>query len=226
MARYMIDTDTVMYLIRGQTPALDARVAATVPAQLCISAITRGELLCGLSRQMLQGSERAGRLPLESVPKDWPQAVSIDQASTELLRQTTHSVLAQLTPDQAAELRRRFGIGAKLPHTLEDVGQQFNLTRERITQGTAHHWSRVVDQFLARVPCLPWDEAAATHFAAVAAELHREFAGSTLGSLDMMIAGHAIAAGAVLITTHERELARVTGLELENWTRGRRTSAA
>ncbi|MGH8206601.1 MAG: hypothetical protein ACRETK_07475, partial [Steroidobacteraceae bacterium] len=59
MALYMLDTDTVLYLIRGKTPALDERIAAAVPAQLCISAITRGELLCGLSRQLLQGKVAA-----------------------------------------------------------------------------------------------------------------------------------------------------------------------
>jgi predicted nucleic acid-binding protein len=228
MARYMLDTDTVMYLIRGRTPALDARVAAAAPAQLCISAITRGELLCGLSRQRLQGCDRASRLPLESVLKDWLQAVPIEQASAELLRHTTRSALAQLTPDQAAKRRRRVRLYTKLPLTLEDVGRQFDVQRERIAQGPTYHWSQVVDQFLARVPCLPWDEAAATHFAAVAAELHRggEGVGSTFGSLDMMIAGHAIAAGAVLVTTHERELGRITGLQVENWTRGRRNSPA
>ena len=132
MRLYMLDTDTVSYLVRGKTPALDARVAATLPKHLCISAVTRGELLYGL----------------------------------------------------------------------------------RLKAG-AHRLEQVVDQFLLRVPCLPWDEAAATHFASIAAELHQ--AGRPIGSLDAMIAGHAMAIGAVLVTNNGRHFSRVAGLAVENW---------
>ena len=58
----------------------------------------------------------------------------IDQATTESLRETTHAVLAQLTPREAKVLRMRFGIDMNTDHTLEEVGKQFDVTRERIRQ--------------------------------------------------------------------------------------------
>jgi tRNA(fMet)-specific endonuclease VapC len=132
MPLYMLDTDTASYLLRGHVPALDARVAAVAPKRLCISAVTRGELLFGL----------------------------------------------------------------------------------KLKEG-AHRLAQLIDQLFIRVPCLPWDEDAATHFAAVAADLHK--AGTPIGSMDTMIAGHALATGAVLITNNDRHFSRVTGLRWENW---------
>ena len=58
----------------------------------------------------------------------------IDQATNESLKETTHSVLAQLTPREAKVLRMRFGIDMNTDHTLEEVGKQFDVTRERIRQ--------------------------------------------------------------------------------------------
>lgn len=129
----MLDTDSVSFLVRGKLPQLDAQVAALAPKQLCISAVTRGELLYGLH--------------------------------------------------------------------LKDG---------------AHRLAQLVDQVLMRLQCLPWDAAAATHFAAIAASLHR--AGTPIGSLDTMIAGHARACGAVLVTHNTRHYSRVEGLSTEDWT--------
>ena len=133
MPLYMLDTDTVSYLVRGKTPALDAHVAKVSAKHLCISAVTRGELLYGLK--------------------------------------------------------------------LKDG---------------AHRLAQVVDQLLLRVQCLAWDEAAATHFASIAADLHK--AGTQIGSMDAMIAGHAMATGAVLVTNNGRHFSRVAGLTVANWT--------
>jgi RNA polymerase primary sigma factor len=58
----------------------------------------------------------------------------IDSATMESLRETTHSVLAGLTPREAKVLRMRFGIDMNTDHTLEEVGKQFDVTRERIRQ--------------------------------------------------------------------------------------------
>ena len=58
----------------------------------------------------------------------------VDSATMESLRETTHSVLAQLTPREAKVLRMRFGIDLNTDHTLEEVGKQFDVTRERIRQ--------------------------------------------------------------------------------------------
>jgi RNA polymerase primary sigma factor len=58
----------------------------------------------------------------------------IDSATDEGLRETTHAVLAGLTPREAKVLRMRFGIDMNTDHTLEEVGKQFDVTRERIRQ--------------------------------------------------------------------------------------------
>ncbi|MBI1327456.1 MAG: RNA polymerase sigma factor RpoD [Alphaproteobacteria bacterium] len=58
----------------------------------------------------------------------------IDSAIHANLRETTTRVLATLTPREERVLRMRFGIGMNTDHTLEEVGQQFNVTRERIRQ--------------------------------------------------------------------------------------------
>jgi RNA polymerase primary sigma factor len=66
--------------------------------------------------------------------EDQSVASPIDQATMESLRETTHAVLAQLTPREAKVLRMRFGIDLNTDHTLEEVGKQFDVTRERIRQ--------------------------------------------------------------------------------------------
>jgi len=58
----------------------------------------------------------------------------IDSATNEGLKETTHGVLAGLTPREAKVLRMRFGIDMNTDHTLEEVGKQFDVTRERIRQ--------------------------------------------------------------------------------------------
>jgi len=150
MSLYMLHTDTAADLIHGKTPTLDSRIASTAPQELCISAITRGELLCGLSQQWLRNKHEGTR------------------------------------------------------HTLEESSER------------AQPLSKVVEEFLSRVPCLPWDAAAAGHFAMIAVTLHHS--GTPIGNIDTMIAGHAIAVGAVLVTNREYRFTRVAGLKLENWT--------
>ncbi|MCK6369866.1 MAG: RNA polymerase sigma factor RpoD [Gammaproteobacteria bacterium] len=58
----------------------------------------------------------------------------LDAATTEGLKEATHNVLAGLTPREAKVLRMRFGIDMNTDHTLEEVGKQFDVTRERIRQ--------------------------------------------------------------------------------------------
>jgi tRNA(fMet)-specific endonuclease VapC len=132
MALYMLDTDTVSYLLRGKHPALDARVAASSKKSLCISAVTRGELLFGLN--------------------------------------------------------------------LKDGASQL---------------AQLLDAFFKRVPSLAWDDPAATRFAVLAAELHR--AGTPIGGMDTMIAGHALALGAVLVSNNTKHFSRVPDLVVTNW---------
>ena len=131
---YMLDTDTVSYLIRGKNPKLDKRVAAIHPEQLCISSVTRGELLYGL--HLKNKATRLGQL---------------------------------------------------------------------------------VGQFLACVQSLAWDNAAADHFGKLAAKL--TLAGTPIGTMDTMIASHALANNAILVSNNKKHFAKVEGLTIENWLR-------
>ena len=66
--------------------------------------------------------------------EDKNAVLPIDAAIQQNLRETTTRVLASLTPREERVLRVRFGIGMNTDHTLEEVGQQFSVTRERIRQ--------------------------------------------------------------------------------------------
>ncbi|EKF18003.1 RNA polymerase sigma factor RpoD [Nitratireductor pacificus] len=66
--------------------------------------------------------------------EDKMAVLPIDAAIQANLRETTTRVLASLTPREERVLRMRFGIGMNTDHTLEEVGQQFSVTRERIRQ--------------------------------------------------------------------------------------------
>lgn len=240
MALYMLSTEIVTLLIRGESRTLDARIASVPPEELCISAITRGELLLGVSRQELQamGNEPTAGLQAneEMLPGEVREAIEAagkaeapasrpDPATMESLRHATHAVLANLTPREAKALRMRFGIvgiESSTGHTLEKVSKQFEETRERLrSRERSHDLSKLVDQFLSRVSCLPWDATAATHFASIAIELHR--VGTPMGTTDTMVAGHAIAVGAILVTASEHRISRLGRLKIENWTRRRAT---
>src|ERR1700738_2199667 len=66
--------------------------------------------------------------------EDKAAVIPLDAAIQANLREATTRVLASLTPREERVLRMRFGIGMNTDHTLEEVGQQFNVTRERIRQ--------------------------------------------------------------------------------------------
>ena len=66
--------------------------------------------------------------------KDENAVLPLDSAIQENLKETTVRVLASLTPREERVLRMRFGIGMNTDHTLEEVGKQFSVTRERIRQ--------------------------------------------------------------------------------------------
>ena len=76
---------------------------------------------------------------------------------------------------------------------------------------------RYVDAFLAVARTEPWDAACAEFHAVVRAQLRAK--GQVLGDFDEMIAAHALALGAVLVTDNMRHFRRVEGLRLENWIR-------
>jgi RNA polymerase primary sigma factor len=66
--------------------------------------------------------------------EDKAAIIPLDAAIQNNLREATTRVLSSLTPREERVLRMRFGIGMNTDHTLEEVGQQFNVTRERIRQ--------------------------------------------------------------------------------------------
>jgi len=131
--RYLLDTNTASYIIKGNIPRVRERLLKVPMAQVAISAVTEAELRFGVVRR----------------------------------------------PD-AAQLKIAVG------------------------------------EFLLRVESLPWDSEAAQQYASVRAALER--AGEPLGNLDMMIAAHALAAQAVLVTS-DRALRRVKHLNTEDWTK-------
>jgi tRNA(fMet)-specific endonuclease VapC len=73
----------------------------------------------------------------------------------------------------------------------------------------------VVKEFLRRVDVLPWDSTVAQRYGTIRADLERR--GKTLAPLDLLIAAHALGAGATLVT-NDRAFRQVAGLHLEDWT--------
>ena len=85
--------------------------------------------------QPRNADRRRGRFShLGDFIQDQNVVLPIDAAIQANLRETTTRVLATLTPREERVLRMRFGIGMNTDHTLEEVGQQFSVTRERIRQ--------------------------------------------------------------------------------------------
>ncbi len=76
---------------------------------------------------------------------------------------------------------------------------------------------RMVDEFLRIVPILPWDTKAANKHGELRADLKAR--GKPIGDFDEMIAAHALAVGAVVVTDNTRHFSRVAGLVIENWLR-------
>lgn len=72
-----------------------------------------------------------------------------------------------------------------------------------------------LEMFLAPLEVLPFDERAVWAYGDLRAELER--LGQPIGAMDTMIAAHALAVDAVLVTNNTREFSRVSGLRLENW---------
>ncbi len=72
-----------------------------------------------------------------------------------------------------------------------------------------------IDAFIANIAVLPFDEACAAHFGRIAAEL--AVRGAPIGRFDVLIAAHAIAVSATLVTNNVKHFARVHDLQVENW---------
>lgn len=111
-------------------------------------------------------------------------------------------------------------LDAKLARQRTDSMFISSVTRAELRFGVrklpnAHRLAAEVDRFLAIVRTLPWDEDAADAFAEIRVILER--AGTPIGVMDTMIASHALAAGAVLVSNNLRHFRRVRNLTVENW---------
>lgn len=132
-ALHLLDTDTASFVIKGRSPAIEAQLAAIPPDRVCVSAVTRAELMYGLKR-----------LPAS----------------------------------------HRLHVGVR--------------------------------QFLKIVRVLAWDADAADYYADIRHQLTTT--GQPIGEMDMMIAAHALAIGAVLVTNNTRHFERIAApLAMVNW---------
>ena len=132
----MLDTDTCIFLMRGESPALAARVQSVPLQQQVMSAVTFAELTYGV------------------------------QASAAAKRKQNQSVL---------------------------------------------------DSLVLHLAVLDWPQDAAKHYAEIRADLKKR--GAQLGAADLMIAAHARAMGAIVVTNNVKDFERVKGLAVENWTK-------
>jgi len=132
---FMLDTDTCIFLMRGESPALAAKVQSVPLQQQVMSAVTFAELTYGV------------------------------QASAAAKRKQNQSVL---------------------------------------------------DSLVLHLAVLDWPQDAAKHYAEIRADLKKR--GAQLGAADLMIAAHARAMGAIVVTNNVKDFQRVKGLEVENWT--------
>lgn len=117
-------------------------------------------------------------------------------------------------------------INARPPHVLErfrrevigDIGISA-ITAAELAYGVAKSGSTrnraALEKFLAPLDIAPFDEAAFWRYGEVRADLERR--GQPIGSLDTLIAAHALALGATLVSNNQAEFTRVKGLRVENW---------
>ena len=82
-------------------------------------------------------------------------------------------------------------------------------------RGNPRALSRLVHHFLDRIAVMPWDADAADQFARLRAQLERN--GTPIGTFDTMIAGHALALKATLVTNNQKHFQKVQALKVENW---------
>lgn len=132
--RYMLDTNTASYIIRGHPPAVREHLRRTPMSDICISTITEAELLHGVARK--------------------PEA---------------------------------------------------------------QHLSLAVREFLLRVEILPWDSDAAANYATLRTECEKE--GKSLSAMDLLLAAHALAIGAMLVTSDRAFYKIKHMLTLADWTK-------
>ncbi|MHB9149866.1 MAG: PIN domain-containing protein [Thermoleophilia bacterium] len=131
-------------------------------------------------------------------------------------------MLHMLDTDTASYIikRRPAEIGAKLAAIPPSLVCVSAMTRAELQYGlkrlpVGHRLHIGVGRFLTIVRALPWDAEAADAYADIRHQLVTT--GQVIGEIDMMIAAHSLAAGAVLVTNNVRHYERIPGLALANW---------
>ncbi|MET0333271.1 MAG: type II toxin-antitoxin system VapC family toxin [Rhizobacter sp.] len=126
------------------------------------------------------------------------------------------------TNTATAAMRGTAGLDSRLQRLQPDEWCISAVTNAEMRYGVALkpkaiQLERYVDAFLAVARTEPWDEACAEFHALLRAQLRVK--NHVLGDFDEMIAAHALALGAVLVTDNLRHFKRVEGLRVENWIR-------
>jgi len=113
-------------------------------------------------------------------------------------------------------LRRRFDTHAVGELAVSSITEsELRHGAERSNDPPKNH--HAVDRLLLTLPVLPYGSEAAAAYGAIRARLAA--AGTPIGSMDLLIAAHALAANLILVTNNTREFKRVPGLRVENWGR-------
>jgi len=118
-----------------------------------------------------------------------------------LLRKRPPSVLERFYAADLDDLRISVIVAAELRYGAVRLGSE--------------KFSRQLDDWLSFQRISPWPENATAEYARIRYELERQ--GTPIGNMDLLIAAHALAEDAVLVTNNTREFLRVSGLKLENW---------
>ena len=130
-----------------------------------------------------------------------------------LLDTDTCSHLMKRTHPMLADRVRAFRSGELKVSVVTQYALEYGVRRS----DNIEELGRVVAAFLGNVEVLPFDVPAAQRAAQVRGSLAAS--GDMIGSYDLLIAGHALALGATLVTNNTQEFRRVPGLRVENWTR-------
>lgn len=121
-----------------------------------------------------------------------------------LIRQKSPKVLAQLTTHEITDVGISAITAAELRYGVHKSSQ-------------VHQNQQALDQFLLPLTILPFDQATALSYGQIRAALERQ--GLPIGSLDSLIAAHALSAQLILVTNNVRKFSHVAGLKIEDWTK-------
>ena len=113
-------------------------------------------------------------------------------------------------PQQVFERFRQYQLGQLAVSSITASELAFGVEKS----GSERN-KQALNKFLSPLEILPYDEQAVWHYAQLRHDLQSK--GQTIGSLDMLIAAHALALDVVLVTNNTKEFERIERLKLENW---------